>query len=189
MATKTTRTPKPALSFADLRARISRPQRITELILDGAAAAQVEALTELLERAQARDEIVGGTPTAPELARQLVAAEDRAAASRVEITFTAIPHTQYKELVAQYPVTAEQLAEQQAGGGEQWPFDPDAFAPVLVRAQMTDPLPPDEAEFAEFWNALSDGQLRQLWLTAIGVQMQVTQLAPRNQAAANLAHS
>lgn len=190
MATTRTRTMRAAkgagLTFADVRARIQRPQRITELVLDAAAAAQIEALTELLERAQARDEATGSV-TAPQIARQLVDAEARADASRVAFTFTAIPHTQYKQLQTQYPATAEQLAEQAASGGEQWSFDPDAFAPVLVRAQLTDPLPPDDdEEWAAFWDALSDGQMRNLWLTAVSVQMQVTTIGPRNAQAASL---
>jgi hypothetical protein len=190
----TTRTPARArkqqspLTFADLVSRIRRPQRITELILDAEAAAQVDALTALLDRARARDEALGGEPIAPEVARQLQEAEVRADASRVQITMEAIPHTEYKNLLAKHPPTAEQLAEFGRAGSdvERWPFDPDAFAPVLVRAQMIDPEPPPVEEFAAFWNALSDGQLRNLWLTAIGVQMQVTTLAPRSETAADL---
>jgi hypothetical protein len=179
------KTPQP-LTFADLKTRIRRPQRIAEVVLDAEAAAQVDALTALLDRAVARDEALGGDPVAPGLARQLQDAETRADASRVQITFTAIPHTEYKALVDLYPATAEQLARQAAAGEEQWPFEADRFAPVLVRAQMTDPLPPDEEEFLVFWNALSDGQMRQMWLTALGVQMQITAISPRSELAAGL---
>lgn len=173
------------LTFADLAARIRRPRRITELVLDGDAAARVDALAELLDRARERDEVLGGTPTAPVIARQLQQAEAAADASRVEIVFEAIPHTEYKALQAKYPATPEQRAGQ-AEGGEQWSFDPDAFAPVLVRAAMIDPQPPGEEEFAAFWNALSDGQIRQLWTTALGAQMQITTLAPRSESAAEV---
>lgn len=180
------RTAKPPLTFADLQARIKRPRRVAEVILDAEAAAQIDALTEMLERAQARDENLGGEPVAPAIAKQLQEAEDRADASRVQIVFEAIPHTEYKKLQAKYPPTAEQLAEQQASGGEQWSFDPDAFAPVLVKAQMVDPQPGTDEEFAAFWQALSDGQVRHLWTTALGVQLQITTLAPRSEVAADV---
>lgn len=178
-----------SLTFAELKARISRPQRIAEVILDAAAAARVDALAELLDRARARDEVLGGDPVAPAVARQLQEAEALADASRVAITFTAIPHIEYRALIDAHPASAEQLAERAAAGEEQWPFDPDRFAPVLVRAQMTEPLPPDEEEFTQFWNALSDGQLRHLWLTALGVQMQITTVGPRSETAAELART
>lgn len=177
---------KGPLTFADLQAKIRRPRRIAELILDAEAAAQVDALSAMLDRAQLRDEAVGGEPVAPGLAKQLVAAEERADASRAQITFEAIPHTEYKALQAEYPASAEQRAEMAAAGEDVWPFDPDTFAPALVKAQMVDPLPGTDEEFAAFWAALSDGQLRQLWLTALGVQLQVTTLQPRSEAAADL---
>lgn len=184
-----TRAPKPRpkpLTFADLQAKIKRPRRITEVILDAETAAQVEALGELLERLQARDEVLGGEPVAPEIARQLQEAEVRADASRVQLTFEAIPHTEYKALLAKHPATPEQIAEQEKDGAEQWPFNPDTFAPVLVQAQMIDPAPGSDEEFAAFWDALSDGQVRHLWMTALGVQMQITTLGPRSEAAAEL---
>ena len=177
---------KGPLTFADLQAKIRRPRRIAELVLDADAAAQIDALAEMLERAQIRDEAVGGDPVAPGLAKQLVEAEERADASRVQLVFEAIPHTEYKALQALYPASAEQTAQMKADGGEVWPFDPDAFAPALVKAQMVDPAPGTDEEFAAFWAALSDGQLRHLWMTALGVQMQITTLAPRSEAAADL---
>lgn len=188
--TPQTRTPrqraKPALTFADLQAKIRRPRRIAEVILDAEAAAQIENLTEMLERAQARDEALGGKAVAPGIAKLLQEAEDRADASRVQLVFEAIPHTAYKALIAQHPITPEQLAEQEALGGDRWAFNPDTFAPALVKAQMVDPLPGTDEEFTAFWSALSDGQLRHLWTTALGVQMQITTLAPRSEAAADL---
>lgn len=180
---KTTARPKPALSFAEVRDRIRRPHRITELVLDGQAAAEVEQLGELLERLRARDDILGGAPQAPAVARELQEAEVRADRSRVPFTLEAIPHTRYRELVAEHPASAEQKSRQEAEGGEVWPFDPDTFAPALVQAQLVDPKPGSDEDFEEFWAGLSDGQLRQLWLTALGVQMQATSIGPRSQAA------
>lgn len=182
-AKKTTRPPKPTLTFADVAAQIRRPRAITELVLDGQAAAEIDQLADLLERLRARDEILGGEPQAPAVAKELQAAEDRADASRVPFTLEAIPHTRYRELIAEHPASKEQLERQAAEGGEQWPFDPDAFAPALVQAQLVEPAPGDEDEFEVFWGGLSDGQMRQLWLTALGVQMQATAVGPRSQAA------
>jgi integrase len=177
--------PKAALTFADLQAKIRRPRRIAEVVLDAEAAAQIDSLTEMLERAQARDEALGGEPVAPGIAKLLREAEERADASRAQIVFEAIPHTEYKLLITKHPALPEQAASA-AAGEEQWPFDPDTFAPALVRAQMIDPVPGSDEEFEAFWDALSDGQLRHLWTTALGVQMQITTLAPRSEAAADL---
>lgn len=179
----TTARPKAALTFADVKARIRRPRRIAELVLDGQAAAEVEQLSVLLERLRARDELLDGEAQAPAVARELQRAEVRADGSRVAFTLEAIAHTAYRELLTEHPASAEQKDRQQAEGGEVWPFDPDTFAPALVQAQLLDPAPGSDEDFAEFWAGLSDGQMRQLWLTALGVQMQATSIGPRSQAA------
>lgn len=183
---KTTPRPPAKVTFADVKDRIRRPRQIIELVLDGEAAAQIEQLGVLLERLQARDEALGGEPQAPAVARELQRAEVRADASRVAFTLEAIPHTAYQALIAEHPASEEQTARMQAAGGEVWPFDPDTFAPALVMAQLIDPAPGSAEDFEEFWAALSDGQLRQLWLTALGVQIQATRLGPRNPLAAEV---
>lgn len=174
------------LTFADIQARIKRPRRIAEVVLDAEAAAQIDNYTELLERAQARDAALGGKPVAPDIARLLMEAEQRADDSRVQLVFEAIPHTRYRELQTKHPTTPEQQAELEQLGAERWPFNADTFAPALVKAQMVDPLPGTDEEFAAFWAALSDGQIQHLWTTALGVQMQITTLAPRSEAAADV---
>lgn len=184
--TKKATRPKPVLAFAAVAAQIRRPRRITELVLDAGAAAEVEQLADLLERLRARDELTEGSPQAPAVAKELQAAEERADGSRVAFTLEAISHTAYRALIAQHPASKEQLARQAAEGGEQWPFDPDTFAPALVQAQLIEPAPGDEDEFEAFWEGLSDGQMRQLWLTALGVQMQVTTVGPRSTVAAEI---
>jgi hypothetical protein len=177
---------KPTLAFADVAAKIRRPRRITELVLDAGAAAEVEQLADLLERLRARDELTDGPPQAPAVAKELQQAEERADGSRVAFTLEAISHTAYRELIATFPAGKEQLERQAAEGGEQWPFDPDTFAPALVQAQLIEPAPGSDEDFQAFWDGLSDGQLRQLWLTALGVQMQVTTVGPRSVAAAEV---
>lgn len=177
---------RPALTFAEVKSRIQRPHRVCELVMDGQAAAEVEELGVLLERLKARDEILGGPAQAPAVAKELQRAEVRADESRVAFTLRAIAHTRYQELIAKHPAAADQKARQQAEGGEVWPFDPDTFAPELVREQLLDPAPGPEDDFDEFWSELSDGQMRQLWLTALGVQMQATTVGPRSQAAAEV---
>lgn len=177
---------KPAATFADVITRIRRPRRYAELVLDAEAAAEIEALAELLERMKARDEVMGGTPQAPDVARQLQAAEDRADSSRVRFVLEAISHRAYHELMKAYPASEDQRAEMERRGEEPWAFDPDAFAPVLVRAQLVDPEPGSDEEFGEFWDGLSDGQMRHLWATALAVQAQITQVGPRSVEAAEV---
>lgn len=181
-----TRTAPAPLSFAQVAAKIRRPRRIVELVMDAEAAAEIDALAELLERTRARDEISGTDPLAPAVARRLQDAELRADDSRARFTVEAVPHPAYRKLIADHPATPEYLADAKSSGGEVWPFEPDTFAPALVHAQLIDPVPASAEEFDDFWESLSDGQLRQLWVAALAVQMQVTTVSPGSRAAAEI---
>lgn len=180
------RAAKPVLTFADIRAKIQRPRRVVDLIMDAAAAAEVDALEELLERAQRHDE-ANGTDTARDVARHLQEQEAQAEASRVRFTLEAITHRAYQQLRAEHPPTKEQIEAAARRGGEEEPaFDPDTFAPALVEAQLIEPKPADSAEFRAFWDELSDGQLARVWGAAIQIQFQTGELGPPSQAAADI---
>ncbi|KIZ16829.1 hypothetical protein [Streptomyces natalensis] len=179
----------PALTFADVRAKIQRPRRVVELVMDAEAAAEIGALEELLDRAQRHDE-ANGTETARDVAKRLQELEAQAEASRVQFTLEAITHRAYQQLRADHPPTKEQIEAAAKRGGEEEPaFDPDSFAPALVEAQLIEPKPADSEEFVEFWDALSDGQLGQLWGAAIQIQFQTGELGPPSQAAADILRS
>ena len=183
------RAAKPALTFADVRAKIQRPRRVAELVMDAAAAAEIDALEQLLERAQRHDE-ANGTETARDVAKRLQEAEAQAEASRVRFTLEATTHRAYQALRAEHPPTKEQIeAAAKRGGSEEPAFDPDSFAPALVEAQLIEPKPDTSEEFAEFWDALSDGQLALLWNAALQVQFQTGELGPPSQAAADVLRS
>lgn len=183
------RAAKPALTFADVRAKIQRPRRVVELIMDAAAAAEVGALEELLERAQRHDE-ANGTETARDVAKRLQELEAQAEESRVRFTLEAITHRAYQQLRAEHPPTREQIeAAARRGGNDEPVFDPDSFAQALVEAQLIEPKPADSDEFAEFWDALSDGQLGQLWGAALQIQFQTGELGPPSQAAVDILRS
>lgn len=183
------RAAKPALTFADVRAKIQRPRRVVELVMDAAAAAEIDALEQLLERAQRHDE-ANGTATAPEVAKRLQEMESQAEGSRVRFSLEAITHRAYQQLRAEHPPTKEQTEAAARRGGEEEPaFDPDTFAPALVEAQLIEPKPADSEEFAAFWNELSDGQLARLWGAAIQIQFQTGELGPPSQAAADVLRS
>jgi hypothetical protein len=183
------RAAKPKPTFADIRAKIQRPRRITELVMDAAAAAEIEQLEDLLERAQRHDENnAGGPETAPGVAKRLQEVEQSADDSRVPFVLEAISHRAYQALRGEHPPTKEQ-AEEAADKNDVAPFDPDTFAPALVHAQLIEPQAADLDEFMAFWDALSDGQMRQLWTTALAVQMQVTELGPRSQSAIDVLRS
>jgi hypothetical protein len=180
----TTRKPVPApapLTFAEMKAKLRRPRRIVELVLDAESAAQIDALTALLDRIPPDDEA-----TVKSVAAELRKAESVAEVSRVHLTLEALSHRAYAELQDAHKATPERLAEVEAATGERWAFDPDAFAPHLVHAQLVSPRPADDEEFTAFWDSLSDGQMRRLWTAALGVQLQVTTLGPRNVQAAAL---
>lgn len=170
------------LTFAQVQAKISRPRRIVDMVMDAAAAAEIEHLKELLDRVVEQDRVSDAPPLAQAVARQLQDAEQRAEASRVQLVLEAIPHTTYRDLIVKHPATAEQQAEA-AAGRQAWAFDPDAFAPVLVHAQLLDPKPDSEEDFTAFWESISDGQLAQLWTAALAVQLQITKISPSSQAA------
>lgn len=183
------RAARPALTFADVRAKIQRPRRVVELIMDAAAAAEIGAMEDLLERAQRHDE-AQGTETARDVAKRLQELEAQAEESRVQFTLEAITHRAYQHLRAEHPPTKEQIEAAAGRGGDEEPvFDPDSFAPALVEAQLIEPKPADAEEFAEFWDALSDGQLGQLWGAALQIQFQTGELGPPSQAAADILRS
>jgi len=183
------RAAKPALTFADIRAKIQRPRHIVDMVLDAEASAEIGNLEVLLERAQRHDE-ANGAETARDVAKRLQEVEAQAEASRVRFTLEAITHRAYQQLRAEQPPTKEQIEAAAARGGSEEPaFDPDAFAPALVEAQLIEPKPADPAEFAAFWDDLSDGQLGQLWQAAISVQFQTGELGPPSQAAADILRS
>lgn len=183
------RAAKPALTFADIRAKIQRPRQIVDIVLDAEAAAEIGALEQLLERAQRHDE-ANGSETARDVAKRLQEVEAQAEGSRVRFTLEAITHRAYQALRADHPPTNEQIeAAARRGGSEEPAFDPDAFAPALVEAQLIEPKPETPEEFAAFWDDLSDGQLGQLWQAAIAIQFQTGELGPPSQAAADILRS
>ena len=157
--------------------------------MDAAAAAEIGALEELLDRAQRHDE-ANGTETARDVAKRLQELEAQAEDSRVRFVLEAITHRTYQQLRTDHPPTKEQTEAAAKRGGEEEPaFDPDTFAPALVAAQLIEPKPADPEEFAAFWDDLSDGQLAQLWGAAIQIQFQTGELGPPSQAAADVLRS
>ena len=183
------RAAKPSLTFAAVRAKIQRPRRVVELVMDAAAGAELEALEQLLERAQRHDE-ANGTETARDVAKRLQELEAQADESRVQFVLEAITHRAYQALLAEHPPTKEQIeAAARRGGSEEPVFDPDTFAPALVEAQLIEPKPESPEEFAAFWDDLSDGQLGQLWGAALQIQFQTGELGPPSQAAADVLRS
>ncbi|WP_405673278.1 hypothetical protein [Streptomyces sp. NBC_01530] len=183
------RAAKPTLTFADIRAKIQRPRHIVDMVLDAESAAELDALEQLLERAQRHDD-ANGTETARDVAKQLQERESQAEESRVRFVLEAITHRAYQQLRADHPPTKEQIEAAAARGGNDEPaFDADAFAPALVEAQLIEPKPATAEEFAGFWDDLSDGQLSQLWGAAIAIQFQTGELGPPSQAAADILRS
>lgn len=177
--------PKTGLTFAQVKARIQRPQRTAEVVLDAAAAAEIDALETVLDRLRSRDGAAADDPMVRDVAEQLQEAERRADASRVPFTLEAISHLDYRALLEAHPPGARQ-AQDEKNGAERWPFDPDTFAPALVQAQLISPKPAGDEEFDAFWADLSDGQIRHLWETAFTVQMQITAVGPRSLLAAEV---
>ncbi|MEV4437482.1 hypothetical protein AB0K09_00445 [Streptomyces sp. NPDC049577] len=179
-----------ALSLADVRKRIQRPRQHVDMVMDAEAADEIDVLAKLLEKAKQLDEQTNEPDRAPALARRLRALEEQAEASTVTFVLQAISHRHYARLQTEHPPTEAQIAEAHERGGDGVPaFDPDSFAPALVRAQMLSPTVGSEQEFAAFWDDLSDGQMRELWMTALSVQVGVTELGPKSESASEILRS
>ena len=177
-------------TLAEVRSRIQRPRRQVALYLDAEAASQIEEAERALEAAQEYDETTNEPDTAPTLAQHLRALETRADESRTLFTLQAIPHRTYQKLRAANPPTQAQIEAAAKAGGEGEPaFDPDAFAPALVRAQLIDPAVDSDEDFDGFWEELSDGQLNQLWTAALAVQLGVTDPGPKSETASEVLRS
>lgn len=177
--------PASALTFSEMRARIRRPRRAVPFILDAEVAAEVAALTEVLDHALVHDRATGQT-TALDVAHRLQAAEQRAEDSRAVLTLQAVPHGTYQQLRREHPPTQQQLDQAEHNRAERPAFNPDSFAPALVHAQLIDPAPADWDEFAAWWAELSDGQLARVWTTALSAQLQLTEPSTRSTVAADV---
>jgi len=186
---KSTPAPAPAVQpvrLSEVRARVQRPRVVVPMHLDAELAVEIEAAREALNRAIAYDETSNEADTAPTFARHLRELEDAAEDSRVQFVLQAIPHRAYQRLVGEYPPTDEQRKEAVDAGGEVPPFDADAFAPALVAAQLVSPEIDSAEEFRGFWDELSDGQLQQLWQSALAVQLGVTDPGPKSATASEI---
>ncbi|MEV6124376.1 hypothetical protein AB0M23_28365 [Streptomyces sp. NPDC052077] len=178
--------------LAEVTARIQRPREQVPLYLDAEAASQIADAEAALEKAREYDELHNEPDTAPAIARHLRDLEERAEASKVVFVLQAVPHRVYQRLRTQCPPTAqqvEQAAKAAEARGEQAgepAFDPDAFAPLLVRHQLLEPVVSSDEEFTEFWDELNDGQLNQLWSTALTVQLGVTDPGPKSELASEV---
>ena len=168
------------LTFAAVKQRIRRPQRIVPLVMDTESAAEIEVLEALLNHTQRQDEATG-TALAPEVAARLQKVEASTQDSVAEFVLQAISHTAYQALRKEHPPTAEQVSE-----AANLAFDPETFCPALVLAQLLSPEPPGAEDWQEFWDDLSDGQMNQLWTAALAVQLQTVQLGMRSQSAAQV---
>ncbi|MET9142451.1 hypothetical protein [Streptomyces sp. NPDC004042] len=184
-----------ALSLADVTARIQRPRERVPLYLDAETASQIADTEEALKRAREYDELHNEPDTAPAIARHLRELEERAEASKAVFVLQAVTHRAYQRLRAKCPPTEaqiEQAAKLAEARGEQAgepAFDPDAFAPLLVRHQMLEPVVSSDEEFESFWEQLNDGQLNQLWSTALTVQLGVTDPGPKSELASETLQS
>lgn len=178
------------VSLASVTARIQRPRDRVPLYLDAEAASQIDEAEKALEKAKEYDETTNEPDTAGPIAQHLRELEDRAEASKVAFVLQAVTSRAYQKLRAEFPPTAAQKEAAVKAGAEGEPaFDPDGFAPALVHAQLIDPVVASAEEFEAFWSELSDGQLQQLWGTAMTVQFGVTDPGPKSELASEVLRS
>lgn len=159
----------PKKSVADLRAMFGRPRRTVPLYLDADAVAEAEGLEQVWQKAIELDAASNEPDRAPALAKKALAARERAEASRVEFELQAVSHRRWAEIIAANPPTEAQLADAPVNAKPD--FNVETVPGELVRAQLVSPDPGSAAEWAAFWDELSDGQVRQLWGNAQIIQM------------------
>ncbi|WP_327703640.1 hypothetical protein OG530_19310 [Streptomyces decoyicus] len=178
-------------SLGDVAKKIQRPRRTVPVYLDAEAASAIEAAEQELEQAHEYDEGTNEPDTAPDVAERLKALRDAAEASRVNFVLQAVTHRHYQRLRAEHPPTDEQTTQaRERGNGNEVPaFDPDTFAPALVRAQMLAPRVTSAEEFEAFWDELSDGQMQELWTNSLAVQFEVIDPGPKSRLASEILQS
>lgn len=185
-APKRTPSDAPPLRLSEVRAKIQRPRVSVPLYLDAELAEEIALASDALDRAVAYDETSNEPDIAPALARNLRDLEDAAEESKVTFVLQAISHRAYQRLVGEYPPAETQRQLAADANIEAPPFDADALAPELVRVQLVSPQVDSPEEFAAFWDDLNDGQLQNLWTSALAVQMGVTDPGPKSETASDI---
>lgn len=181
------------LMLSQIAARIKRPRITVPLYLDADAASQIVDAEEALKKAVEYDKTTNEPDTAPVFAQHVRDLEEAAEASKAVFVLQALTHTAYQVLQTQFPPTAEQLAAavKRAGDGpvQEPAFNTDAFAPALVRAQLITPKVDSDEVFAAFWDGLNDGQMNELWISAVTIQKGVTDPGPKSELASSILQS
>lgn len=177
------------LMLSAVAQRIKRPRLSVPLYLDAELAPQIDEAERALERAIEYDKTTNEPDTAPTIAQHLRDLEDAAEASKVVFVLQAVSHRDYQKLRAQFPPTAEQIEMAAKNETGEPAFDADTFAPALVCAQLVSPQVDSGEVFGAFWDELNDGQLQQLWSTALTVQMGVTDPGPKSEIASEVLRS
>ena len=141
-------------SYDDIRARASRPTTVVQLCLDGAALGEVQALERQLAAAPAPTSL-GEQSLVSQLAEQITAVQDRAAASMVDIHLRAVPGRLWGPLWSRRPIRAAD--EDEASHAARW-YD---WVCELVSACAVDPAmtPGQVADLADDLPAASWDQL------------------------------
>lgn len=176
------------VSLSSVTSRMQRPIDRVPLYLDAETASRIADAEAALEKAREYDETTNEPDTAPAIAQHLRDLEDLAEASKVVFVLQAITSRAYQGLRALYPPSDAQkeAALKRGGDGGEPAFDPDAFAPALVRGQLISPAVDSDEAFEEFWEELNDGQMQQLWGAAMTVQFGVTDPGPKSELASQV---
>lgn len=175
------------LLLSNVASRIQRPRLSVPMYLDAEAASQIQDAEAALQRAIEYDKGTNEPDTAPVFAQHVRDLEDAAEASKVDFVLQALSHRAYEKLRAQFPPTAKQIeAAAKREDGREAEFDPAVFAPALVRAQLLAPKVDSDEVFDGFWDELNDGQMNELWTSAISIQLGVTDPGPKSASASSV---
>ena len=161
------------MSVADILASRKPRTRRVRFLFDGDLADEIDRTRSAVRRAVADGSAIQSTEVR-DLQTKLDELEAAADAATVEFVFHAIPRSKLDELSAAHPPTEDQWSryrERVKANPLLSPpeFDPESFAPSLIAVASADPKM-SEAEAAELWAGLSDGEAGRLFDAAWSVQ-------------------
>lgn len=146
--------------LSEVTGRITPRTDTVPIVLDGAAAHEIDQLESQLRKLRGDDDsLAGDDQEARALAEQIAALEQRAKASQTDFTLRSIDAETWANLFTANPPTRDQ---QKQG----FDHDPDSFQVAVVHACLEDPEPESLEAVARFRRTIAPGDWMLLFLKA-----------------------
>lgn len=165
-------------SLSEVTAKATPRTKTVSIVLDGAAAYEIEELEGQLRRLRAGDDsLAEGGDEARRVAEQIEALQARAEASKTEFTFRSIAADEWANLFLRHGPNAKQRAQG-------FDHDPDGFQVAVVAACLVEPPGADVESVRKLRGVLRAGDWSLLFLTARALN-EVPELSVPTSAAAS----